>query len=165
MWNSSSGYIPYYYNLWDSGKTNGDISNWIKYEQTKNLYDPCPAGYQVSGLYAYTSFTNNELNANSLEYHNTNEKIDPGLTGAISYYCNPDKTGDVITFPTTDIVIDNRVVKQNKTLLLTPYASGEEYRTFTPCVNITNGCIKFNETDLSTGSKPVYLQIRPIREL
>lgn len=165
MWNSSSGYIPYYYNLWDSGKTNGDISNWLKYEQTKNLYDPCPAGYQVSGLYAYTSFTNNELNANSLEYHNTNEKIDPGLTGAISYYCNPDKTGDVITFPTTDIVIDNRVVKQNKTLLLTPYASGEEYRTFTPCVNITNGCIKFNETDLSTGSKPVYLQIRPIREL
>ncbi|MDE6554144.1 MAG: fimbrillin family protein [Muribaculaceae bacterium] len=163
---NNQNYKPSFYNLWDLGKTSSRFSDWIKYEYVKNIYDPCPVGYTVAGIFAYTNFTNSELNGNTYEYYNVNEKKDSNGTGAVFYYCNPDFKGDVITFPYTTYIRDKDMYKTTDAILLTPYTDGQRYRSFTPNVTFTNDSrIQFNSTDNFGSGYPAFLPIRAIKEL
>ncbi|MBC5622908.1 DUF4906 domain-containing protein [Butyricimonas hominis] len=96
--NNNSTTQPYrpqdniYFNLWDNSNWDGDD------KVIKTIYDPCPAGYNVSSLYEFTGFTEDgkgitgSFSTNSYAVIEENMMKEPDYKdGIIEFYTNKTK--------------------------------------------------------------------------
>ena len=93
------GYDESFYNLWDATNT---ASSWadegasVRNTTIKTVYDPCPPGFKVPPVDAFTGFTKNGFNVILVD----RPKNWNGITEEYTYLCN-----DVTLFNTPNIFI------------------------------------------------------------